>query len=427
MIQIFSEELEKGSGVPYLLIRKGLINASAETDSILLDNIVNNRAFDPQCEGSRAEYLFALVEIYGNREFIYKEILKRFHEMVGEDYGELQIFDFVLEMAKADLVDKKILYDKISFYVNDRKDDSFSGMQSLLEWDGPEAAFFLARELGKLISTAPDREWNYYSFYYDQENKESIIEELNKSDDIYVKLYLEKYKNEKGYSCTKSRRKSVEEILAFSEDKRFIPLRPWLKKSTGEERKKIAEYFLSCADIKKRTQILLAFDGVKIPLEYGFLKNELLKAEDRDYQISIARALLLFGEPEVKSLIFDIYSDDSPVLYLQTLALFYEDEDQDLLMDKIDELNIYTCHAVLDDLIDSKKLQKNPGVYKKVLNKLYNRNKCSLCRKLIFEKMVSFDMLDVTICEEGMFDCNRELSSMAKKIFADRFEMRMAK
>ena len=54
MINIFEAELEKGTGIPYFLIKNEIIKASPEVDSIIVDNILNCNAYDPQCEGLRA-------------------------------------------------------------------------------------------------------------------------------------------------------------------------------------------------------------------------------------------------------------------------------------------------------------------------------------------------------------------------------------
>ena len=113
MINIFEAELEKGSGIPYILIKKNIIGASPEVDSILLDNIFDCKAYDPGCEGLRAEYLYSIVKNYKNKEKIYKEVLNAFNSMTETDFGEQQIFSFVCIFA--DLVFRSRMYDIVYF------------------------------------------------------------------------------------------------------------------------------------------------------------------------------------------------------------------------------------------------------------------------------------------------------------------------
>ena len=68
MTSVFEREIERGTGVPYLLLKKGCIRPSEQIDEILYANIVENKAYDPQSEGSRAEYIYNLLELYPREE-----------------------------------------------------------------------------------------------------------------------------------------------------------------------------------------------------------------------------------------------------------------------------------------------------------------------------------------------------------------------
>ena len=73
MINIFEAELEKGTGIPYLLIKGEIIKASPEVDSIIVDNILNCKAYDPQCEVVTEGFTFEIAPDYSiNSELIIK-------------------------------------------------------------------------------------------------------------------------------------------------------------------------------------------------------------------------------------------------------------------------------------------------------------------------------------------------------------------
>ena len=90
MITVFEQELEKGTGVPYLLLKKGCIQPSAQIEEILYANIIENKAYDPQCEGSRSEYLYDLLELYPHREKIDERVIAYFNTMDDNLYEEIQ-------------------------------------------------------------------------------------------------------------------------------------------------------------------------------------------------------------------------------------------------------------------------------------------------------------------------------------------------
>ena len=129
---IFENELEKGTGVPYMLIKNGIIKPSLKIDSILLDNIIYDKTVDHKRKGSRAEYLYKIISIYDNKAGIFSEVLRFFQKNTLDKYYDEQLFDFVLEMVKDGKADKKILYNKVRFYIN--KNDEFCGIKSFIEY-----------------------------------------------------------------------------------------------------------------------------------------------------------------------------------------------------------------------------------------------------------------------------------------------------
>ena len=256
MHNIFQEELEKGTGIPYILIKNETIKSSKYLDYILLENIKRNTAYDPQCEGSRAEYLYKIVSVYQNNQEIYEKVLLEFNKMSGIDFDEFQIFDFVVQMSLDKKIDKQILFDKIKFYIKEYKNDDFAGISLLVENYGIEGALFVAEELGKLISQKDDAHFNYFSFYHDCKNKDEIDLKLNESSNEYIQLYLNKYKDVKDKKVPEKNRMTTEQIIQKIENNKIPGIRYWLRNSTDNEKNDIGSYFLSCKDEQIRKNII---------------------------------------------------------------------------------------------------------------------------------------------------------------------------
>lgn len=423
MINIFETELEKGTGVPNILIKKGIIKASPEIDSILLNNILNCNSYDPQCEGPRAEYLYSIIENYQNREAIYKGVLDFFETMSDTDWGEQQTFSFVCILAEKNNIDKKIIYEKIRWYIENGKDDLYT-MYYFAEKEGFEVSEFVAHELGKLLKKNSDFNLACYDgFFSSFHNKDEVLSFLQKSDDKYIKLYLENIADTQTYKPSK--RKTADEIIEnfFKKNKWYYPIHSWIKKADDEEIKKLTEYVFQSENKKFKYRFISWFDEVRIPVSYEILRSEYLKVKKLDYKIQILEAMLLFDKSEVKEFILDLDFDNSNVvkLYIKALCIFYDKDENEILLEKIDSLNIYSCHDILEFLINNKNLTKNLDLYRKVVYKIYHKNKCSLCRNLIFEKMIENKILDKTICEEAIYDCNEDISITAKEIFKKKF------
>lgn len=223
---------------------------------------------------------------------------------------------------------------------------------------------------------------------------------------------------------SRSKPKTAEELIGnYFEKGNFYPLHIWLRNSDVSEIQKISQYILKCEKKKLKYRLLSFFDEVKIPVDYEILKKEYHKVRKLDYKIKILRAMLLFDEKEVQELIYDLDFNNSDVieLYIKSLCIFYSEDIDGFLLEKIDSLNSYSCHNIFEFLINNKNLIEHRQLYKTIVYKLYHKNKCSLCRNHIFDKMVENDILNKTICEECMYDCNEDIVHKACKIYNEKY------
>ena len=421
MIQIFENELEKGTGVPYMLIKNGIIKPSLKIDSILLDNIIYDKTVDHKRKGSRAEYLYKIISIYDNKAGIFSEVLRFFQKNTLDKYYDEQLFDFVLEMVKDGKADKKILYNKVRFYIN--KNDEFCGIKSFIEYEGILAAEFAACELGKLLKEQFNYVFSFDGFYYYIKEKDELFSALEKSEDECIKFFMQQISElpQKPELQTLKRKTADEIIQNYFEKDKYFYLKEWLETAEEEELKKIALFLLKCRNENIKINILCSFDKIKLPLDFEELKNEFKKASDIDYKAAVLGAMLPFKNREVLDLIFDcdrsIKNQDILKVYIKALAVFCSEDDKFLLLENLDKLNDSACHEILPFLIENENLKEHAELYRKILYKLYSMNRCSVCRKEIFDKIIEFNFLDEKIIEESMYDCNKETARKAAEIF----------
>ena len=195
MITVFEQELEKGTGVPYLLLKKGCIQPSEQIEEILYANIIENKAYDPQCEGSRTEYLYDLLELYPHREKIDERVIAYFNTMDDRDWGELQVFGFVRKLAESRRFDKAELYKKFEQYAEEDMYNGMIGLSDLLLLDKYEAVVYLARYFGTHITEDNKEEFIDSTFYdiYAEDigyTEEKLTEKLRNEHDAAIDRYL---------------------------------------------------------------------------------------------------------------------------------------------------------------------------------------------------------------------------------------------
>ncbi len=89
--QIFKQAIKSGRGEAILLLK---LNRSLNMDESIIEACTHNLAYDPQCEGSREEYLFDILSLSQNREAIEIEIFKALSNAKEESWGTELLFYF---------------------------------------------------------------------------------------------------------------------------------------------------------------------------------------------------------------------------------------------------------------------------------------------------------------------------------------------
>ena len=91
----FREAMYNGLGRAILYARDNDVRRFRD---VILDACLHCYAVDPQCEGTRASYMFELVNLTPEKEFYYAEMLRSLQDC-GDDWDAVQRYRFASFMA----------------------------------------------------------------------------------------------------------------------------------------------------------------------------------------------------------------------------------------------------------------------------------------------------------------------------------------
>ena len=424
MITVFEQELEKGTGVPYLLLKKGCIQPSEQIEEILYANIIENKAYDPQCEGSRTEYLYDLLELYPHREKIDERVIAYFNTMDDRDWGELQVFGFVRKLAESRRFDKTELYKKFEQYAEEDMYNGMIGLSDLLLLDKYEAVVYLARYFGTHITEDNKKEFINSTFYdiYAEDigyTEEELTEKLRNEHDAAIDRYLAIAHIKRKTRRKKQKQYTADTAIALLKRKpsptrlERISLWRWVRRRASEaDIQKLSNVFLEAElPLKKRLIRLFEERQIKIPAQVLFDSFE--ATENKSFRQDIIEALVPFNDPAVYDFLKDRYDDNTRNAFIKVCLKYYSENKKTKLFNLLELCTIFDIHEIKHTALESKALAEDP-VFNDILRILYRNMKCPLCRNTIVEKMIERRCIDDNLYEEIQYDVDPDTRALAQ-------------
>jgi hypothetical protein len=411
MLILFENELRKGTGIPIVLLKKNLLLLNEDTDKIIIENILNNTAYDPQCECSRHNYLYELVFNYERKEKIYSVIIKSFELMEENDYSENQIAGFVYCMVKDGKYPKEKFYSKIEWYIRKYRTNSVPGFNEILKLDIVTEIIYFVKILGKIISEGPNHSISEYLLfeYITAKTKETLKKENDKEIDAYLHFIDVQVQKNKIW-----KRPSFEEIKKYYKQGKFYPIGGWLRKANDEDIENVSKLYLELEDAPLKSKLLGCFGEVKIRIDEEYLWKELNRTRDLYYKKSIIEALIPFGNKEIKNFINRYNRSETKIASLKAFISLIDEFDKERLEYELQECNLHEIHSLGFYIIKCERI-KSVNFFPKVLNILYERDECTNCREKIIKEMILLNYLNINLIEEFEYDCSEEIRKMVKE------------
>jgi hypothetical protein len=422
--QKFKSAIKRGTGEAHLLMKD---NPTVDFSNHIIKAALTNLSYDPQSEGSRAHYIFELIELSHQKKKIRKAILNGLATEKEDTWALDQLFDLTALFAKqGDKKAKKAIYKRYSKKKIEASD--WVGETVIIELDGLKGLKYIAKTKGKIIKKKPGtwedsslidsfHEMNPYINAY-KELKSSA--QTNKFIGIYlntVKKYTDKRKKTK-------RPKLTYKIVKERIDNDSIIVTPplWIKELSDSDITKLADGFLKENNRNKLEKYLQIFSEVKYPYNYApilTLVKSKTKKDDRLVEYAV-KALKHFSGDDIRLFALKkLEKFKKPYQYLNLLVSNYKKKDSTLLT-KIGERckNEHDIHELVYGFIDIYQANATTEC-KKPLEAIYNKLTCGIHRIDIIKIFITNNVLSKQLKKEIQFDSyldTRELFNLSKPI-----------
>lgn len=412
--ELFKKAIKNGTGEAILLLKE---NPSADFDQYILEACTHNLAYDPQCEGSRSEYLSEILSLSRDKEKIENEILKQLNNPSNEHWDTILLFDLAAILArKGNKSARKAIYDR--YEKNLKAEYDFVETEVLVTLDGLEGLEFAAKIQGeKMESDSTYWADNYLievcKKHFPESSPKEYLEEKSQSNK-YIETFLSKVEEieslrTKGKTSSK---RSLSQLLQLIEEGKRVPIiaGKWLKE---EEILKAANLLLIEKDDKKIQQYLRLLSRAKYPLDISNLLP-FLDTDNEGIKHSTLQILKKIEDYRIRELIDKNYTNFTYLnAHLEFFVSNFLEKDIGILCDILDTLEIeeeiHLFGMVIRDIFD-KNFIKHPS---KLLEKLYMVNNCSICREAFIKKLISAQQLSDEILREMRYDCEPDIRQLA--------------
>ena len=189
--------LERGTGEAYLIAKN---NSDIDFSNQIIKGALNIFAYDGQCEGNRAQYIFDIISLSKQKSKIRKAILQGLATEQNDTWNLTHLFALAkLYAQQNDTEVKQAIYDR--FLNNPIEGSDWVGAYEILELDGLNGLYYVAEKFGKYIEQNPD-DWqdDWIIKRFQEENKNiKVAEELKKKakTNKFIRIYLDNIKQTK--------------------------------------------------------------------------------------------------------------------------------------------------------------------------------------------------------------------------------------
>jgi hypothetical protein len=429
--EAFQAVLERGLGRALLFLQA---NPNAPVSDIVLECCLRNTTYDPQCEGSRATYLYEALEATGQDEVLGKQIMTVLAEYNSEEWewDQQQVMDITQEFAerKKDPWAREILY---KLYEQHDPVDDFPDEDRYIRLNGELGLKFIAQQNGRWLREERitwESLWFHVSMI-DCSEKEMHLplwSALQKfaQEDSDIERYLEALqRNRSKHEAPRKERKreTFAEIQSFIEagTRKSLPrFWNWGRWASDEEFQQAADFLnlevnnlIAEADITKLQQYLAMFRFRPFPGPLSCLW-ELARSPDEALAIAAGRVLGQRCEPGTRELAFELLHREPPLLSaLEMLVGNIQSGDEALLQEILsaqrDKDNEY--HWVASDVLDILRDNRLPEE-QKLLLEIYENGRCSICRKYCIKQLIRLGAAPDWLLNEGKYDSDPDIREL---------------
>ncbi len=408
---------------------------------VILYACTHNTGYDRQIEGSRADYLFELIQQTSDPQWYRNGILAALVAKNGMDELDLsQRFGLAHLFAKGgDAEARQAMHTMFAQNVAERDDDM--GADEIVELDGLDGFIFVADCLGRRLLVNPEA-WSSdfaLSLLEKKIGKDKAMEAVNRAatENPTIATYLSAVLQRRaGYVEAGGRSQDIQpydEVKQIIVDPRAARRTPsllrWGQRAPDNEVMRAACDLLKEEDPTRLHGYLLIFSKRPFPLAPEKLIALASRVLDQAYDARTAdinaraalqawNVLQLVTHPSVRAfalrsmqsvnwadravgLLISNFANGDHLLIEECLARY---EGNDWVHDVgFDALKVFEANPTSDSIT--------------ILNTIYERGPCSVCRGRCVEQLIALKQVPAWMAEECRFDANEGIRKRIAKYF----------
>ncbi|MPM31395.1 hypothetical protein SDC9_77950 [bioreactor metagenome] len=411
----FLNSLKRGTGEAYIILRD---NPAVDFSDLIIKGAITNYSYDNQSEGSRANYIYRLIQKSKQKQKIVTAVLNQLQLGIADYYGLEQMCDLAVKFHKAGFKEAKTAIYKC-FITNASDRTGICAQRQLVSVDGFNGVLQIAETIGRMLCENPkDYEDSWVIDCFQKKNKSiDVYVELKKASasNKYIKAFYNSIRENKWKlpRYRKVEKITYEFVKEKIENKGYGYLSsPRNIELTEIEVQKLASEFLSEKNNQKKEKYLRFFSSRKFPFDYKPL-FQIAKGKNpkktRIVEFAVG-SLKYFTAKEIRQLALEkLSSVKNPYRYLNLLVDNYKKGDYKLLTEIANRSNNYGfIHSIAQGFIDV--YEANPTKEcREPLETIYNKMNCGLHRIDILRILQNNNVLSDKIWAELQFDSYDEV------------------
>ena len=451
--QSFRQYLKQGHGRAYVILQS--VHDIEEYRADVLWGCLHGFAYDAQCEGSRASFLYRLVSLFPDKESFLPQICRKYLSLSTRLGWEYLHFSELLDCFARDDNDiaEQALYDKYNVvlqkmiakkrfgvYDNDRECLEYSAIifssRSIENW------MKIASDLGRLV-VENDHYREHFVFDWfiahseDLYKRKRLIRLLRQAQHTsntiraFYGIYVSQIEENDEIRDTRDPNAiiapSADELKHIAENEDRIPASSQARfrhRADEIEKKKLADALEQEDDPEIKAKLLSAFIGYDYPgskeklIEYTESKNEALREvalnvfSDCRGEIAAARASKMLAEKEnidtALCVLISNYKREYKAAVLDTL--------------KSERLTDDEIHGIVMSINGATDFGIN--LPREFFEYVYEKSPCACCREYSVRYMSKHGWLTRVIAEECFYDCNHDTVDYVRRYYKKLFDFK---
>lgn len=408
----FFNSLKRGTGEAYLIAKE---NPTIDFSNYIIKGALKNFAYDGQCESSRAQYIFDLISLSGNKENFRNAIFKGLATEQSDTWSLTQLFDITkIFVQYGDNEARKAIYNR--FLNNPIEGSDWVGYEQILELDGLYGLKYIAEKFGRYIEKYPDV-WqdDHIIQHFQVDNPDiNVLQELDKlsKSNKFIKLYLDYInRTEENWKNYIREKQTFSNILDEVINSKPVLSYRRRKELNQTELNIIAEQLLKEKSKFIIEKLLYVFTVHRFPFSSEFILNlakQKISSSNRIKEFAIYSLKFLKSDDIRNFALAKIPIAKKPGSYIDILVSNYKPGDSKLLT-KI--ANKFKSEQIIESLADSYveifRANKTKEC-KEPLEVLYSKMNCGIHRNSVVELLINNKVFSDKIRKEIQYDSNLE-------------------